>query len=336
VAPGARRPDNAGVGEFDLLKRVRERLPPPDGRVTLGPGDDAAISRPTGATATSVDALIDGVHFRRETSPLRSIGHKALAAALSDLAAMGAEAGEAYIVLGVPPDLGEDECMELLEGSFAVAEGCGAVLAGGDVTRSPVLSLAVTVVGHAAEPGDFVSRDGAQPGDALVVTGDLGSAAAGLLLLERPELAREIPDPAAAAAKARQLEPWPRLAEGRALAAAGATAMIDVSDGFGADAGHLAGGVGLRVDASLLPVAEEARPVAAAAERDPADLAVSGGEDYELVACLPPQAVADAVEAVEALGGRLTPVGEAVDGRGVEIRLPDGGRLAPGGFDQLG
>jgi thiamine-monophosphate kinase len=112
--------------------------------------------------------------------------------------------------------------------------------------------------------------------------------------------------------------------------------MIDVSDGFGADAAHLAGGVGLRVDASLLPVAEEARLVAAAAERDPAGLAVSGGEDYELIACLPPDAVAAAVEAVAALGGRLTPVGEAVAEQGVEIRLPDGGRLAPGGFDQLG
>src|SRR4051795_9153268 len=136
------------MGEFELLARIRERLPASGPRIHLGSGDDAAVSVPGGATATSVDALVEGVHFRRDRATLSQIGHKALATALSDLAAMGAEPGEAYVVLGIPADLGEDECLELLDGMLAVAGATGTTLAGGDLTASPVLSLAVTVVGH--------------------------------------------------------------------------------------------------------------------------------------------------------------------------------------------
>src|SRR3954451_222399 len=125
------------MGEFELLARIRERLPAPGPQVRLGSGDDAAITAPGGATATSVDALVEGVHFRRGQATLAQIGHKALATALSDLAAMGAEAGEAYVVVGVPPDLDEDGCLELVEGIAALAEETGTTLAGGDVSRAP-------------------------------------------------------------------------------------------------------------------------------------------------------------------------------------------------------
>ena len=325
------------MGEFELISRIRARLPRPGGRVRLGPGDDAAITHPGGVTATSVDAIVEGVHFRRETAPLPSIGHKGLAAALSDLAAMGAEPGEAYLVLGVPTDLTEDGAVELLAGASALAEETGTVLAGGDVVRSPVLFLSITVVGHAPSGDAVVRRAGARAGDAVAVTGSLGGSAAGLLLLEEPELAETVGERAALAARGRQLEPRPRLAEGIALAAAGATAMIDVSDGFGADAAHLAaaGGVELTVEAARLPIAPEAEAVAAAAGRDPLDLAASGGEDYELVACLPPHAVDAAARSVEASGGRLTVVGEVGSGGGVRIRRPDGTLYEPGGYDQL-
>jgi thiamine-monophosphate kinase len=323
------------MGEFELLARVRERLPPPGGRIRVGSGDDAAVTVPGGATATSVDALVEGVHFSRDGTGLGQAGSKALATALSDLAAMGAEPGEAYVVLTVPPELDEDACLEAVDGMVALAAATGTTLAGGDVTRGPVLAFAVTVVGHAPAPERFVRRQGARPGDALVLTGELGGAAAGLLLsdLDVPGLA----DATAVELRRRQLEPVPRLDAGRALAAAGATAMIDVSDGLGADAGHLAAasGVGLRIDAEALPVAEGVAELAAALDRDPLQLAVSGGEDYELLAAVAPEGL-DLPRLGEAAGVGMTLIGEVVAGEGVEIRLPGGRTLESSGFDQLG
>jgi len=330
------------MGEFELLAEVRARLPRPGPRVKLGSGDDAAVTVPGGATATTVDAFVDGVHFRREWSGLAQIGHKALAAALSDLAAMGAEPGEAYVALGVPADLDEDDCLELLDGMAALASETGTTLAGGDVTRAPTLTLAMTAVGHAPQDEDFVSRAGARPGDVLAVTGELGGAAAGLLLLEGANL-HSTPDSGTErrfeALRSRQLEPRPRLAAGRALAAAGATAMIDLSDGLGGDARHVAAqsGVRLAIDAATLPLATGLGEVAAAAGRDPLELAAAGGEDYELLVALPRERLAAAAAAVrEAEGVELTRIGEVAGGEGVEIRLPGGRLLRPAGFDQLG
>lgn len=336
------------MGEFELLARVRERLPAPGPHVYLGSGDDAAITAPGDATATSVDALVEGVHFSRATATLAQIGHKALATALSDLAAMGAEVGEAYVVLGVPADLDEDGCIELLDGLLALAGATGTTLAGGDVARAGDLFLAITVVGHAPDPDSFVKRSGAQPGDVLVLTDEIGAAAAGLHLLDNPNPDTDFAfkgamkglkaKSAMAALVARQLEPTPRLAAGRALAAAGATAMIDLSDGLGGDAGHLAesSSARLRIDAAALPLADGVAEVAAALGHDPLELALSGGEDYELLASIPPERLDAAKQAVrEAEGIALTRIGEVSSGGGVEIRLPDGRTAAPEGYDQL-
>src|SRR5262245_39114435 len=124
------------LGEFELIAKLRERLPPAPPRLVLGSGDDAAVTVPEGATATSVDALVEGVHFRREDGfAPADVGAKALATALSDLAAMGAEPGEAYVVLGVSPDLGEAELLALADGLAEVAAATGTAVAGGDVTR---------------------------------------------------------------------------------------------------------------------------------------------------------------------------------------------------------
>jgi thiamine-monophosphate kinase len=325
------------MGEFELLARLRERLPPPGPQVLLGSGDDAAVTVPGGATATSIDALVEGVHFSRDTATLTQIGRKALATALSDLAAMGAATGEAYVAIGVPPDLDEGGCLELIDGIAGLAAETGTTLAGGDVTRGPALTLAVTVVGHAPSAAQLITRGGAQPGDVLVLTGEIGGAAAGLLLLERPQLATAVPTETAERLRARQLDPTPRLAAGQALAAAGARAMIDLSDGLGGDATHLAAasGIGLRIDAGLLPLASGVAEIATAAGRDALELAASGGEDYELLAALPSDRLAEAIAGTGA-ETRLTRIGEVYAGEGVEIRRPGGGTVVPAGFDQLG
>jgi thiamine-monophosphate kinase len=334
------------MGEFELLARIRERLPASGARTHLGSGDDAAVTVPGGATVTSVDALVDGVHFRRDLAGPRQIGHKALATALSDLAAMGAEAGEAYVVIGLPPDFGEEGCLELLEGMTALARETGTDLAGGDLTRAEQLFLAITVVGHAPSPDTFVARAGARAGDALVLTGEIGAAAAGLLLQQGTDWSV---DPSirwskdqstsswASALRKRLLEPTPRLAAGRALASAGARAMIDLSDGLGADAGHLAraSGVKLEIEAGSVPLAPGAVALSEATGRDPWWL-LGGGEDYELLASVPADRLEQATAAVLSEEGTpLTRVGEVKSGSGVEIRLPDGRLLEPVGFDQL-
>jgi thiamine-monophosphate kinase len=326
------------MGEFELLAKLRERLPEPGRRVELGSGDDAAITVPGGATATSVDAIVEGVHFRREEADARTIGRKALATALSDLGAMGAEPGEAYVVLGAPDDLGEGDFLALLDGMLELAESTGTTLAGGDLTRAPALTLAVTVVGHARAADDFVSRSGAKAGDVLVLTGEIGGAAAGRLLLDDPELGAAVPETTAERLRSRQLEPTPRLRSGRALGRAGARAMIDLSDGLAGDAGHLAraSGVALAIDASALPLAPGLAEVGAAAGRDPLQLAAGGGEDYELLAALPRQALAEVSQAVEAAAETtLTEIGEVAEGEGIEIRLPGGGLLEAGGYDHF-
>jgi thiamine-monophosphate kinase len=333
------------LGEFELISRLVESVESARaGRpiawgapVVVGSGDDAAVTIPAGATATSVDAMVEGVHFRRDAWPLASVGRKALAAALSDLAAMGAAPGEAYVVLGVPDDLDEDGCIEVASGLSDLAARHGVAILGGDVTRSAGLFLGITVVGHASSPDLLIRRSGARPSDLLAVTGELGGAAAGLLLMDRPELAEGLTDETVAALRRRQLEPEPRLDAGRALAAAGATAMIDLSDGLGGDAGHLAAAsaVGLTIDLAGLPVQEGVAVVAAAVGVDAHELAAARGEDYELLATLPPHGLDAAREALATKGVALTPIGVVGPGSGVSLRDPDGSERRPAGYDQL-
>jgi thiamine-monophosphate kinase len=327
------------MGEFDLIAKLRARLPAHGPPLMVGPGDDAAVTESGGGVnATSVDAIVDGVHFRRRFTPPRAIGRRGLAVALSDLAAMGAGLPIAYIVLGIPEDLDEAGCLDLLDGTESMAEETGTMFAGGDITRSPVLFMAVTVVGHAGEAQSLVLRDGAEAGDAVVVTGELGGAAAGLRLLEG-DVEVDLPDDVEEALRARQLDPLPRLAEGRLLADAGANAMIDLSDGLGADARHIGeeSAVSLEIDAGALPLQAGVREVAEALGEDPLELAANGGEDYELLACLPSGSVDRAVSAIAATGGSLTVIGRCVPGEGDSVKLsaPSGRELRVRGYDQL-
>jgi thiamine-monophosphate kinase len=289
--------------ELELIEALEAIFQSGSPRMVRPLGDDAAVVRARGYAVTSLDMMVDGVHFRSSELSGEEIGHRALAGALSDLAAMGATPGEAYLALGLPSS-SSDRALDIARGAQALASGCGVAIAGGDVTGASELTVAVTVVGWAADPAEIVGRDGARVGDLVCVTGQLGGAGA---WLEGIEAGRE--------AYAR---PQPRLDEGRALAAAGARAMIDISDGLASDAGHIGRRSGVRLELSLaaLPVSEPARAAAAKMGLTASELAATAGDDYELCACIPPSA-RTAVEAAAdswPSGVRLTWVGRVVAG----------------------
>jgi thiamine-monophosphate kinase len=302
------------VAELDLIRAIQAALTDRGGRTVRWSGDDAAVVRARPLSVTSIDTVVDGVHFSLATHSAADVGWKALATALSDIGAMGADAGEAYVSLILPG--GFDGALELVGGMEELAERCGATIAGGDVVGGPALAVTVAVTGWAESEDELAGRDGAKPGELVGVTGELGGSEAGRLALEvggREALAAGGAD---AALARRHLRPEPRLAEGRALAAAGVGAMIDLSDGLATDAGHLAeaSGVELRLRLDDVPCPEGVDPVAAA----------TGGDDYELLFTIAPERRA-AAEAV----APVTWLGDVRAGHGV-VLLDAGGRPVEG------
>ena len=259
-----------------LLSESREAR-----RVMLGIGDDAALWQPSRShrSAISTDMLVEGVHFTLSAMSLEDAGWRAMAANVSDLAAMGARPILAIVALGVPRTVGASEILELYRGLAACAAHSKLAIAGGDFSRADVLTIAITAVGE-VRASDVKLRSGGRPNDVLAVTGPLGAARAGLELSRHPEPLGELEKAALQAFR----RPQPRDAEGRFLGASrNVTAMMDCSDGLSTDLDRLAAASGCGAMLESVPVAEPARAFAARRGENPERFALAGGEDFELL-----------------------------------------------------
>jgi thiamine-monophosphate kinase len=311
--------------EFRLIDRIRELTAQPRDDVRIGIGDDAAVLAPPSGKelAVAIDTLVEGVHFPPGTAAA-DIGWKALAVNLSDLAAMGASPAWALLALTLP-SANAAFVEGFAEGFAKLAQPHRLALVGGDTTRGP-LTISVAVHGF-VPPGQALTRAGARVGDAVLVTGTLGDAAAGLHALQHPP--RD--DDGRAGLRGFLIErlnrPTPRLAVGTALRGQ-ATACVDVSDGLLADLGHIcaASGVAAEIEAALLP--RSSALLELYDDTTALHFALSGGDDYELCFTVPAARVAELQAGLARLGCGATKIGRIVEGEGVRVRAADGASLA--------
>jgi thiamine-monophosphate kinase len=283
------------LGEFALIDRLRricgETQAP---GLLLGIGDDTAAfeGEPSAAFLATCDIQVEGVHFRREWSSPAQLGRRAVAVNLSDVAAMGGAPRMALVSLAFPGELPLSVFDGLFDGMSQAMREHGGAVAGGNLARAPQLVIDITMIG-AAPGGRYVTRSGAEPGDAVYVTGTLGDAAAGLETCLRGE-ASDIDEHACLVR--RLIEPTARVHEGAQLGEWGlVSAMIDLSDGLAADLGHVcdASGVGVEIRRDDLPLSEELRRYARAKRTDASRIALAGGDDYELLFTVPPSAMGE-------------------------------------------
>jgi thiamine-monophosphate kinase len=325
VTPDPPLPDAgtvADLGEFGLIARITagRKLSP---GTLLGPGDDAAVlAAADGRVVVTTDVLVEGVHFRLDWSTPHQVGRKAVAANLADVAAMGAVPTALVVGLAVPGRTPISTVDGLAAGMWQEAAQAGAGIVGGDVVSSEQLVVSVTALGD-LQGRVPVTRSGAQPGDVLGLCGRLGWSAAGLAVLHRDcpsSLART-----SLAVVAAHRVPEPPYSAGPQAASAGATAMIDVSDGLLADVGHVAeaSGVSIDIDSAAVPVASGLVEVASALDADARHWALTGGEDHALLASFP---------AGVALPTGWTAVGVVSEGHGVTV---DGSEVLPGGWQHF-
>ncbi len=298
------------AGEFPLIARLRDLFPQGE-QVLVGPGDDAAVLRiRNGHVVVSTDVLVEGRHFRRDWASAADIGHRAAAANLSDVNAMGGRAHSLTIGLAAPRDLPAQWALEFAEGFAEEAALVGASVVGGDLTSADSLVIAVTVLGACTQSP--VLRSGAEPGDVLALCGRQGWAAGGLAVL-----GRGFRSPRVLVEAYRR--PEPPYDAGPLAAEAGATSMIDISDGLLAEARHLAeeSGVAIDVRRDAFEVPEPLHAVAAATGADPLSFVLGGGDDHALLATFPSGAAIPegwAVIGSVSEGSAVTVDGAAYDG----------------------
>lgn len=323
------------TGEHALLARILARLPRPSPAVLVGPGDDAAVmagSRNARLVVTT-DAVVEGVHFSRAYSTPADIGHRALAVNLSDLAAMAATPRWALLSLILPASLRESDVEEIAGGLAGLAGRHGVSVIGGNITRTDGPLVVNVTAGGEVAPRKWLLRSGANAGDEVWLSGSIGAAAAGLEMLR----VGHAPDPGCVA---RHLRPEPRLRLGIAMGRSrAATAAMDLSDGLAdaLDQVATASGVGVTVEAALLPIDPQAREWWAARDADPVSAALAGGDDYELLFAVPRRRAA-ALRAVTRRVAQppLTKIGEFTKDPRERVVLRAGKRdTLPKGFEHF-
>ena len=269
------------LGEFGLIEEIKQGIEVPQGY--LGIGDDCAVMPQKSGmeTLVSTDMLIEGTHFLMDDISAYRLGWKSAAVNISDIAAMGGRCTGSFLSFALPKDLGKEWTDEFFRGYKEISSLYGCPLLGGDTTSSPDrLCISVTVTGE-APAGKSVKRSNAAIGDLICVTGNLGDSGCGLKII----LEGSGRDADAEKLIARHYLPMPRVKEGMEIAAAGASAMMDISDGIGSDLRHIieASGVGAEIDTSMIPLSNELKSKCSEYGWDPLELAISGGEDYELL-----------------------------------------------------
>lgn len=329
------------IGEFGLIGLLTREFgiayPPKrgvaHGDLRVGLGDDAVVAaRRDGSVILTTDTLVAGVHFLPQRCRWVDVGWKALAVNLSDIAAMGGTPHLALVTLCLPAEFKVEDAVELYRGLHECAKAYNVTLGGGDIVRAPVFSITVALSGWAQLPhlgeARVLTRDAARPGDVVAVSGTLGDSAGGVRLLQLESKFRKR---AEQRLREAQMRPQPRIALGHEAVEAGLRCGIDVSDGLVQDLGHVAtaSGVGIRVDAVRVPTSEALREVFPS---EAFGLAISGGEDYELL-LIGPRAAVEAL--LDSSKTPLTEIGEVyeidtprvavVDESGREIPLPRGG-----------
>jgi thiamine-monophosphate kinase len=345
--PAASTPPRSSTkSEFDFVAALKQRVAASGNKsesLIAGLGDDAAVFRSNAGkeNVITADLLVEDIDFRRTTTPPFLLGHKALAVSLSDIAAMGARPLWSLISIGVPEDVWETEFVnQFYDGLLALANHYGVQLIGGDTSRTNESIVIDSVVAGECAAGRAVMRAGAAPGDQIFVTGSLGAAAAGLRLIERgAHLAEQnLADEDSQKLDhvlIRQLRPEPRVGWGIVLGEERlATAMIDLSDGLSSDLNHLceASDVGALIDSSLLPIDNRVVELCGRRALDPLQLALHGGEDFELLFTVKPADVARLPRRVDGVEiKRIGEISKAADG----VRISEGQRiwdLKPGGW----
>jgi thiamine-monophosphate kinase len=310
------------LGEFGLIDLLAVMISgsksdqPGPGQLVIGLGDDAAAWRSDDSIElATVDAMVQGIHFTLDTISWRELGWKSLAINLSDIAAMGGVPRYALVALGLPEDTRVEDVSLLYEGMIELAQQTGTGIVGGNISRSPVVAVTITVIGGSPD-GRVLRRSTARPGDTIAITGHPGCAAAGLEMLKKK---MKLPAPAGDHLRAAFLSPTPRLDEGRTLIKCGVETAIDTSDGLLADLRHIceASRVSARINVDNLPIHPAVSENFGERART---LALSGGEDYELLFT----AAAPVIKRVKTdLAGPVTAIGRITAGEPGKISLFD-------------